>query len=209
MKNLGITQRVEFIESYAEKRDCLDQNWSHFAAALGFNPVPLANIEASKVAQYVQDLHLKAIILSGGNSLAAVDADAKDVALERDAFEMALIQHAIESNIPLIGVCRGMQLLNNYFGGQLSPINNHVATKHKIIQHTTDFSFPQVVNSYHNWSIAEHDCAKDVIPLATDEAGYCEALKHRKHKILAIMWHPERETPFLSEDLQLFKEFFT
>jgi len=207
LRNLGVTQRVEFIESYNERRDCLDQNWSKLAFELGFNPIPLANIKPRNVAQYLKDLHLDAIILSGGNSLTCIDANAKDAAVERDNFEIELIKQAIKLNIPLLGVCRGLQIINHYFGGNLSPIEGHVAVKHELVQCTNAFVFSNRVNSYHNWSIAKGDLANDLKVLAADEEGHCEALHHQKYKIMAIMWHPERESPFLSKDIQFMKEF--
>jgi hypothetical protein len=44
MKRLGITQRVENIHSYNERRDCLDQRWAALTFHLGYFPVPLSNI---------------------------------------------------------------------------------------------------------------------------------------------------------------------
>jgi putative glutamine amidotransferase len=209
LKNLGITQRVEIIESYNERRDCLDQSWSHFANSIGFNPVPLANIKPEKVAGYIKDLRLDALVLSGGNSLAGIDENAADIAQERDNFELELIKQALSNKIPIIGVCRGLQILNIYFHGGLSPITDHVALKHKIVSKQNDYIFPKKVNSYHNWAIAPNDLAEDLTALATDTDGNIEALVHKKHKLLGIMWHPERETPYSSQDIKLFKAFLT
>ncbi|HHL30957.1 MAG TPA: peptidase C26 [Oceanospirillales bacterium] len=209
MKNLGITQRVEVIESYNERRDCLDQSWGRFANTIGFNPIPLANIAPEQVAAYIKDLNLDALVLSGGNSLAGIDETAADAAPERDEFELELIKQAIISKIPVIGVCRGLQVLNRYFHGGLSPITNHVAIKHEIIGTQNDYIFAKKVNSYHNWAIAPNELGEDLIPLATDTEGNIEALIHKNHKLLGIMWHPERETPYASQDIKLFKAFLT
>ena len=44
MKILAISQRVESVPGYVEKRDCLDQRWSHLILKLGFLPFPLSNL---------------------------------------------------------------------------------------------------------------------------------------------------------------------
>lgn len=209
MKNLGITQRVEVIQSYNERRDCLDQRWSLFANELGFNLIPLANIKPQLVENYIKDLNIDAIILSGGNSITQFSPDAEDVAIERDGFESMLIKQAIVEEIPLIGVCRGLQFLNIYLGGNLSPITGHVGLKHEILSSQSRYKFPQSINSYHNWSIAHNDLAGDLEVLATDSARNIEAACHKNHKLLGIMWHPERESPFDPLDIKLFKEFLT
>ena len=208
MKNIGISQRVEVIEKYAERRDCLDQRWSIFSENLECCPIPLANIHPKLVANYIKHLKLDAIFLSGGNSITSVDPLAKDLAPERDAFELTIVSEAIKQSIPIIGICRGMQILNVFFKGHLNPIKGHVAVRHEIFpSNNCQYSFPKSVNSYHNWSIKSKDIAKELTPLATDIDGNIEAFHHEKFKLLGIMWHPEREVPFNELDIQLFKEF--
>ncbi len=90
MNRIGITQRVDVVQRYGERRDCLDQRWSDFVLQLGYIPMPLPNIASEKVAQLVEALELSAVILSGGNSIACLDTEAHDAAPERDAFENAL-----------------------------------------------------------------------------------------------------------------------
>jgi putative glutamine amidotransferase len=204
--NIGITQRVEVIESYQETRDCLDQSWTAFAQAVGFNLVPLANLSKELVASYVKDLNLQAVILSGGNSLASLDPKAKDCAPLRDAFEAELITVALSCGLPIFGVCRGMQMLNVYFGGSLSPISNHVAVRHDLITLHSPQQLPQEINSFHNWAIKSGDLATDLQAVATDAKGNIEAFEHKKAKIFAIMWHPERENPYNTLDIQLFQK---
>ncbi len=44
MKAVGVTQRVELVADYGERRDCLDQAWTQFLAACGLLPVLLPNL---------------------------------------------------------------------------------------------------------------------------------------------------------------------
>ena len=209
MKRLGITQRVEVIKKYDERRNGLDQRWSLFTNQLGYFPIPLANVQAELVPDYVEALNLDGLLLSGGNSIASVCPSAKDAAPERDIFELAIISEALNQGIPIIAVCRGMQILNIYMGGSLSPIEGHVAVRHTLLSTGGPHPLPETTNSYHKWSIAPDDLAEDLTPIATDEDGNIEAFQHIGKKLLGIMWHPERENPFHELDIQLIKLFLS
>jgi gamma-glutamyl-gamma-aminobutyrate hydrolase PuuD len=207
VKRLGITQRVENVESYNERRDCLDQRWSLLAHQLGYLTLPLANIQPELVPAYIDGLRLDAVLFSGGNTIASVDSAADNTAPERDAFELALIREVLERDIPAIAVCRGMQMINIQMGGGLSPITGHVAVRHSIVPAETDSLLPGTTNSYHDWSIGPGDLATGLIPLAFDSDGNIEAFRHPGKSVLGIMWHPEREQPFSELDLQLIKSY--
>jgi gamma-glutamyl-gamma-aminobutyrate hydrolase PuuD len=207
MKRLGITQRVEYVDSYEERRDCLDQRWSELAHQLDYLALPLANIQAEMVPVYMDDLGLDAVLLSGGNTIATLSPSADNAAPERDAFELALIREALKRDIPTIAVCRGMQMINIQMGGHLSPIRGHVAVRHVLVPAETDSQLPETTNSYHDWSIAPGDLATGLIPLAFDADGNIEAFRHSEKSVLGIMWHPEREQPFCELDLQLIKSY--
>ncbi len=207
MKRIGITQRVERIESYNESRDCLDQRWSTLLLEIGYIPIPLPNIKSNKVSSLLDALSLDGIIFSGGNSIAIVDEMANDISLERDTFEKALLKEAIRREINVLGVCRGMQILNVLLGGTLCKVQEHVAVKHPLSSLSDKYTFSKQVNSYHNWGITQKNLAKGLTPLAKDSDGNIEAFINEEKKTLGIMWHPERETPFDPNDIELIKRF--
>tara|TARA_B110000438_G_C15671178_1_gene588228 strand:- start:191 stop:817 length:627 start_codon:yes stop_codon:yes gene_type:complete len=205
MKILAISQRVESVEGYIEKRDCLDQRWSHLILKLGFLPFPLSNLlEPSEI---IKSIAPSAIVLSGGNNIARVDESALDISKERDDFEEKLIQIAMEKNIPLLGVCRGMQMINLFFGGSISRQDDHVGAKHKITFSGKSENNPRLVNSYHKWSIKKSELGKSLIPLALADDNTIEGFYHKEYPLLGIMWHPEREEPYCIDDLNLIKKF--
>jgi putative glutamine amidotransferase len=208
MKRLGITQRVENVQHYSERRDCLDQRWSTIALHLGYLPLPLPNLAADQVPQLLDNLQLDGVLLSGGNSITNLEPDSEDAAPERDGFESALLEQAIARKLPVIGVCRGMQLINFNLGGRLSPITGHVAERHALTQEG-DVQIPGVVNSYHNWAIPRDGLAAELTPLAFDLAGNVEAFECSEKNLLGIMWHPEREQPFNTLDTKLIKRYLT
>ena len=209
MKRIGITQRVELVQHYAERRDCLDQRWSTFVWELGYILQPLPNILPAQTHELIDSLSLDAIFLSGGNSLASLNPLADDAASERDAFESVLIDKAIERNIPVLGVCRGMQMMNVHLGGALKPIEGHSGIRHTLSQAKQGYHLPETVNSYHSWTIPYQELAKGLMPIAFDSEGNIEAFEHIENKLLGIMWHPERENPFNPLDIKLIKKFLS
>lgn len=210
MRRLGITQRVEVVVSYSERRDCLDQRWSAFARELGYVPLPLPNLSRDEVAGLMDALELDAVVLSGGNTLAAIDPEAPDAAPERDAFEAALIDEAAVRRIPVIGVCRGMQMINAHLGGAARRAEGHVATRHPLeVSPAWRDLVGTPVNSFHGWAIPGDLLAGDLEPIARDQAGHVEAFVATGRRIAGVMWHPERESPFRADDVALFERFLT
>ena len=207
MKRLGITQRVENIKAYGERRDCLDQRWSALSLKLNYLPIPLPNISGELVSELL-DMHcLDAIILSGGNSIAEYDPKASDEAPERDAFESALIDAAILRSIPILGVCRGMQIINVHFGGYLSGIEGHAGTRHSVIAEAGYSSLiSHDVNSFHDWMIGRDQLSSSLTSIVRDQAGNIEAFVHNSKSIAGIMWHPERELIFREQDINLLRK---
>jgi N5-(cytidine 5'-diphosphoramidyl)-L-glutamine hydrolase len=204
-KKLGLTQRVTRIDDYHERRDSLDQRWWPLVHALNCIPIPLPNLPATEVAHYLEILDLSAIIITGGNSLQTADPNAADTAPERDAFELALIPWAIQKQLPIVGVCRGMQIINHYFGGTLVPVTGHVATPHRIqFCHDWKHLHPRTVNSYHQWGIYAENLAKNLRITAQHADQSIEAFVHTQEKIAGMMWHPERDSVFA--DIELMRD---
>lgn len=207
-KIIGITQRIDFNKSYNEKRDCLDLRWHKFLIKNNLLPLPLPNLEKKAAYNLINNIKLSGLILSGGNTLYSCSPNSKDASLLRDQFEMLLIDFAIKNNIPIIGVCRGMQIINKYFNGKMIKIKNKIKN-HKIKNLSDKYELPKVVNSFHNWGIDFKSLSNDLVPIALDHNDNIEAFMHPKKKILGIMWHPERDYPFNKNNLQLFKNIFS
>ena len=197
MKTVLLSQRVEVIESYGERRDCLDQRWSGFLEACGYMPMPVMNC-LEDMNGFVQAISPAGIILTGGNDLAAYGGNAP----ERDAAERRLVEIGLERDIPIIGVCRGMQFIADHFGAALQKASGHVARRHML-----SGEIAREVNSYHGFAVAGPPEGFDVLARAED--GVIEAIACQEKKVLAVMWHPERETPYKREDIELFTDFIS
>lgn len=203
MKNkiIAITQRVEVDVKSGERRDMLDQNWAKFLSALDFAALPLPN-HLPTVQKILAEMDFAGIILSGGNDLSRYGG----LSPERDEVERFLLEHGLLSSCPLLGVCRGMQLIQDYFGVRLEKIPGHVRVRIPLI-----FSAqPQQkweVNSFHDWGSRTSVKELEVVAKAPD--GVIKFIQHQDKNIRGIMWHPERETSWQEKDLELFAQTFS
>lgn len=148
------------------------------------------------------------LILSGGQNVTPkfygeskiIDSD--NYSLERDEFELALINEALKQNKPIFAVCRGMQLLNVALGGTLNQKVEHhwqeefsgTSQKVEILPDSRVsklLSTGSWVNSFHQQSVK--DLAPSLIATARDPRdGTIEAYESKDGApILGFQWHPE------------------
>lgn len=128
----------------------------------------------------------------------------------RDDMETVLFQLALEQNKPVLGICRGIQLMNVLMGGTLyqdlpteysSKIEHHQHPPYDHPSHLVDLvkesplyhlldSERIMVNSYHHQAIKE--LASDLVAMAYSEDGLVEAVVlPKKSFVWAVQWHPE------------------
>ena len=96
MRNIGITQRVNFIKEYNEYRDELDQNWSNLFGKIGILQIILPNNSELIKRGAIDDLNLNGVILSGGEF---EENNENNVGLKnRNEFENNLIRYYQSTN---------------------------------------------------------------------------------------------------------------
>jgi gamma-glutamyl-gamma-aminobutyrate hydrolase PuuD len=195
MKAVGVTQRVSVVPAYGERRDCLDQSWTKFLAACGLLPVLLPNVTEVALA-LCEGSGIAGLVLTGGNDLAALGGDAP----ERDAVDNALLDLAERRKLPVLGVCRGMQVIQQRFAIPLRRAEGHV-TQRQVIRINGE---PKEVNSYHHFAAFDTRPPLDVWAVAED--GVVKAIRHSAQPMTGIMWHPERSAPFSPADVVLFRQ---
>ena len=140
--------------------------------------------------------------LYGGNS-----AVASLVNRQRDDFEIALIKVAMEKKLPILGVCRGCQILNVAHGGTLRNLmdEEQLADQHfNLSGHPIELADPSQlakilktnhmaqVKSFHFQAVQK--LGQTLRITATGPGGVVEAIEGTGDSwILAVQWHPELE----------------
>ncbi|MEZ5021705.1 MAG: gamma-glutamyl-gamma-aminobutyrate hydrolase family protein [Chitinophagales bacterium] len=192
--------RVTQASNYEEARDTIARDWSDYM--LSAYPDALwmfiPNI-GKKAIDYFKQWDLNVLWLSGGDNLG--------VNAERDLTEMELLKYALTNNIPVIGICRGLQMIHTYYGGVLKRGNADFVNHHRAKRHQIKISNEiKEVNSYHDNIIKEITNSSELKVLArcvSDDS--VEA--YISDRLLAIMWHPEREIQANEWNTVLIKNF--
>ena len=193
---IGVTSRIVEAPGYREPRDALAHDWAAFLAAAlpGVAWMQLPNLGAERIVPYCEQWEIDRLILSGGEDIG--------VSALRDQTELRLLDWAEAQGLPVLGICRGMQLLARRAGADLIPVAAHVATTHAVTG-----EFTGVVNSFHR--LVPAACPENYRDMARAEDGSIEAIAHRSLRWEGWMWHPEREAEFTANDIQRLKVLFS
>jgi len=219
---VAITQNVLNLKDRKEIRDSLDQKWVLFLNNCDIEPLIISNTHQYPDV-YAEKMGTSGVILTGGNNFSHLikrytnihqkkneSAFQDSIVINRDRTELALLDMSIKKKWPVIGVCRGMQLLNIYHGGNISPVIGHVNRYHIInskIPENLSYTFDYSVNSFHNYGILKSDITNKARLLAWSD-DVVEAFMISDPFHIGIMWHPERNDPFSKNDIQLFCNVF-
>lgn len=179
---IAVTQRRLPGSATSGARDALDADWSDWfcANAAWAQFIPLPNFaDPGWAFRWMTDWEVNALVLTGGEDVGRSPV--------RDELELSLLRHARAQGWPVLGVCRGMQMLHKESGGELIPIEGHVGHAHGLQTPQLD----EVVNSWHRWGVRE--TAEGWQPIALAPDGSVEAMRHRHLPWLGLMWHPERK----------------
>ena len=210
-------------------------NQSYVAALQSAGAAPILiplHLEESSLRRIFQTLD--GIFLAGGGDIAPrlYDRKSRDVLetsdIERDWIELTLASWALEANMPILGVCRGMQIINVACGGTLHrDLRDHNLdlTKH-------DYIFPEYqrdrishcvtiqedsylesvfgatlgVNSMHRQGVA--DVGSGLRVGATSEDGLPEAVEAIAHAFaVGFQWHPEELIKSDDRNAKIFDDF--
>ncbi len=168
-------------------------------------------VGAEATAQYCPavDMEYDGLVLCGGS-----DVDPKyyqqeingsiNIDNQRDAAEFALLKAYVEAGKPVLGICRGMQLINIYFGGSLhqhlSESNLHTSKDGVDAVHTVTAVENSLLGQWYGSSFAVNSAHHQAVDKLGDglcatafwNDKYIEAFRHNSLPIFAVQWHPER-----------------
>lgn len=196
MRIVLVSQRIDYFPERREVRDALDQSLVSFllAADLLAIPVPNSLIEANLLTDWIGAVKPAGILLSGGNDIGEYKA--------RDDTETQLLNHAIGINLPVLGICRGMQMIGKLLGSQVIDIEGHVNVSHEITGEISGF-----VNSYHAKQLSNLPNELKITARASD--GAIEAIRHESLPWEGWMWHPERSEQYSPRDVERCRNIFS
>lgn len=142
----------------------------------------------------------------------------------RDHAEMEMLKAFLSTGRPILGICRGEQLMNVYFGGTLhqdiadlssckhddyahKDLGNHTVTLtpgSKLAKIMGQKAFP--TNSLHHQAVDKP--GEGLLVSAVSEDGMIEAIEHTTHRFcIGVQWHPEHMVGFSKRQRRIFDAF--
>lgn len=206
----------------------LNESYFHAIRQFGGIPVLIPVLADKEELEYLLST-LDGLVLTGGDDIdpvlfgEAILNDTVKLCPERDRAEYDALRLAVQRDLPILGICRGVQVMNVYYGGtlwqdipaQLSGCGQHrmEAPYHR----TAHLCIPEKgtpigkwgtfgVNSHH------HQAIKDVAPgylcMGKGEDGIIEAIYDPVHRFRwGVQWHPERIWDIEQTSAEVFRAF--
>lgn len=226
---IGITTAYE--KRARRDYECLSYNYIKAVELAGGLPILIPTLLNEEIDRYL-DL-IDGLILSGGEDINPTLYGAEPISQlgelcpERDLFEIKLFTKALERQMPILGICRGFQVINVALGGtlyqdimvqqgshfnHLNLINPVDTLQHEVIL-ATDSKLYQImkkdklmVNSLHHQAIHKVGENLKVVGLSTDDI--IEALEYKGETfVVGVQWHPEDLVAKNGYFLELFETF--
>ncbi len=215
--------RIGISANRKDGQTCLAETYIQSVIQVGGAPVVIpATTDLRVLTAVVQDLD--GILMSGGGDINPLFVGEEplpalqDVDTLRDRYDLLLIRLASNRQIPLMGICRGHQMLNAAFGGTLyQDIYSQADTD--VIKHSQKMAREEAshtvhledgcviaVNSFHHQAVK--DVAPEFVQTAVAPDGINEGMRHPEKSVFSVQWHPEAMAIHGDEEAQaLFNHF--
>jgi len=208
-----VTMRTADISGHFELGDAISYDWQRLLADLGMLPVLVPNGLVDPVA-YIGRTQARGLLLTGGDDLGLGEREAGGPQpTARDWTEAKLLDAALRRELPVFGVCRGLHLINRYFGGSITRQlpEPHAGRDHGVrllegVAHLPAGATIEV-NSYHDQGVLDYGVAPPLATFAATPAGVVEGIYHPERPVIAVQWHPERPSPAADLDRVLLGEW--
>lgn len=232
---IGISANIETIDRepfWGQELSSLNQNYIKAVIRAGGIPVLLPVIQDKEMIRAQVSL-IDGLLLSGGYDVQPLlygeepHPDLGRINPERDFFEMTALSIAYEQGKAILGICRGLQVINVAFGGTLCQDIALLAPKEKIKHsqqslmyvptHTVDLMPDTLLrdifgkdvigtNSFHHQAIKK--IAPGFVVSAKARDGVIEGFEKTDYPfLLGVQWHPERMVEHDADMLNLFRVF--
>ena len=215
--------RIGISANRKDGQTCLAETYIQSVIQAGGAPVVIpATTDLRVLTAVVQNLD--GILMSGGGDINPLFVGEEplpalqDVDTLRDRYDLLLIRLASNRQIPLMGICRGHQMLNAAFGGTLyQDIYSQADTD--VIKHSQKMAREEAshtvhledgcviaVNSFHHQAVK--DVAPEFVQTAVAPDGINEGMRHPEKSVFSVQWHPEAMAIHGDEEAQaLFNHF--
>lgn len=215
--------RIGISANRKDGQTCLAETYIQSVIQAGGAPVVIpATTDLRVLTAVVQDLD--GILMSGGGDINPLFVGEEplpalqDVDTLRDRYDLLLIRLASNRQIPLMGICRGHQMLNAAFGGTLyQDIYSQADTD--VIKHSQKMAREEAshtvhledgcviaVNSFHHQAVK--DVAPEFVQTAVAPDGINEGMRHPEKSVFSVQWHPEAMAIHGDEEAQALFNYF-
>lgn len=197
----------------------VENDMFRYVSQQGILPVLIPDLETDRLHDILHELD--GIIFQGGNDLAPQSYGEEPIIdgkwlgdRHRDKYELSILDFAIRNDKPVLGICRGMQLMNVYFGGSLyqdigtqkeGALTHRDAKKYDSVHHKIVFSCESdlsrmykdidnpTVNSVHHQGIKQIGSQLKVLAVS-EKDDIVEAIEYtgaNPGRAIGVQWHPE------------------
>lgn len=190
-------------------------------------PAQIGDLAESEIKRIAKELiaSTDALMLTGGGDVdpalygQTVNSDkVYGIEVNRDRIERALLDEALHQDRKILAICRGIQVVNVFFGGTLiqdletSGKNRHSLTEHEYeyahsISVSADSELARLLPGIEQANSLHHQAVDvpggDLVVTAVSEDGVVEAME--RPGLVAVQWHPERLIDLDPTQLNLFR----
>lgn len=207
--------RIGISANHKDDLSCIADTYVNSVVKAGGAPVLIPVITDEEALTEIID-SLDGLILSGGGDINPLFLheepipQLQDVDSVRDQYDLLILRLATDRQLPVMGICRGHQLINVFFGGTIyQDINSQ---KPGVLKHSQSMPRTQAshsvkitdgtklskildgaetlqVNSFHHQAVK--DVAPEFVSSAVAPDGINEGIEHPERDIFSVQWHPE------------------